>query len=435
MRRSAKTITGNAGIIAIQCYCHEHALIFLAEPREDYGVDCYIEVCEGGSDADGYGTPLNFVVAVQSKAGPSYRNDLAKQPGKFRIYVKQEHIEYWSISNIPVVFTFLDGDGTLYWKHIQSYFQEGRDEKYIDFTAEDRAGSSLASYLRTLQAKTPNVSHRLKLVRNKEPVLVVNGVRINLSPEGLMESGAPLSPELTSRVTNRGSEERPTWSTDLESCILGMSSDGRWIGYILATQQGGRGTSYDFRLLDRENWAEAHYSILLIGEQDGEMLPVTSQEMTARLTEIASISTSFGLSPVRIVETDGGSDHKSDRTTLDLDFQGLIFSFATEGTLTRSFLHLECDQFVPVRRFRVLAVNNSPRDVAVDEIAEGEYIGLTIVKTFRRVRTVFVSSCGKFISLMIVSNAENSCWGSEGFTFVHSTVEELRRACLDCISR
>ncbi len=430
MQRKPSVVTANAGVLAIQSYCQAHGLIFQAEPREDYGVDCYIEVCEDK-------TPLNFIVAVQSKAGPSYRYDPVDQPGTFRIYVDDDHIEYWTISNIPVFFTFLDEKGALWWKHVQDYFKDGREEKHIDFTELDRADASLANYLRTLQAATPNVSHRLKIVRAKEPVLVVNGTRIPLSYQGLTENGIPFSSlDIAPRIKNYGESAIPEWNAILSTCIVGMSAGGRWIGYIVASAEGGRGSGYDFWLLDRENWAQACYPILSIGEQDGEDPLVTSEQMASRISMIRSVSDRVGLTPVGIIDADESfSTTETGRTFLEVDFAGLSFLFATEGSLARSYLHLRCDRFVPTRSIRVLAVNNSPNYLSEEELLDREEPEYTVVKSFNRIYAVFVSQCGRFISVMIGTNAENACWGTVDYTFVHLSLDDLRATCLDCISR
>jgi len=434
MKRSRNRTTENAGIIAVETYCSNYNLVFQGEPREDYGVDCYIEVCGDEIDAGGFSTPFSFIVAVQSKSGPSYRTDLVTRPGTFNISVDQEHIDYWTISNIPVIFTFLDADGTLYWKHVQSYFQDGKGGKHIDFTDADRADGLLAMYLRALQSNTPNVSHRIRIVRAKEPVLVVNDARITLSSVGLRTSGAKSSPILKNRVTLGGSEQEPQWGVLLDTCVLGMSADGRWIGYIVASPDGGRGTGYDFWLLDRENWAQTHYPILSIEEQDDS--PITADELSSRLTTIDRISAQVGLSSVVVIDPEEQySDQESPRTSLELDFDGMMFAFATEGTLTRSYLHLDCKQFMPTRKFRILAVNNHPNYLSEEEMVENGAVGFTIVKRFQRIHNIFITPCGSFISLMIGTNEENSCWGSVDYTFVHLTIEELRRNCLDCISR
>lgn len=445
MRRPQSVATANAGISAIHKYCDDHGLSFLAEPREDYGVDCYVEVCEDE-------TPLNFVVAIQSKSGSSYRKAAISRPGKFQISVKQEHTEYWSIANIPVIFTYLDENSNLWWKHVQHHLSEAADReivpKHIEFDiATDLATSSLATYLRQLQHSTPNTSHRLAIIRAKKPLLSVGGREIELSGDGLTQSDISLTSPSTASWAARLDKDQIHWTPNFDTGVVGMSTDGRWIGYVQAQTVGAKCRNYSFHLLDRVNWAEFYFPVYTEADHDKAYelaegfdmrLAVTEEEMAARVSSIEDHIRRANLAPVGVIAVDDYySETPTPVTPIAINFGGLHFTLAIEGLAGKSYLHLYCDQFTPKRAVKIVAAINKPEPYDVDwaDPSDDMIIPETQVKVFNHVKSIFISQCARFLTLLIGTNEENLCWGSVDYTFVHLSVLELRDACLECIGR
>ena len=205
--RTASIKTSNLGIIAIQEYCAKTNLIFQGEPREDYGVDCYIEVeLETG--------PSNFLIGVQCRSGPSYRHDCAD--GSFVIYVSTDDVAYWLAANIPVLFVYYDAnERLLYWHHVQAaaeFFGSVNEIKHLSFNSMDSVQNKpLGEYARRLVYVTPTVTDRMAIF-SAAMNCVVDGQLFPIRP-----STYPVRTELVEK-------ELLSYST-----VIGYSLDDRWI--------------------------------------------------------------------------------------------------------------------------------------------------------------------------------------------------------------
>ena len=112
MKRRLRTMkTANAGIATIHDFCDRRDLIFRAEPREDYGIDCYVEIADGER-------PLGFYLGVQSKSGPLYI--ASEDTQSLDVRVDKDDLAYWIGWNVPVFFAhYLPGADALHMVHVQ----------------------------------------------------------------------------------------------------------------------------------------------------------------------------------------------------------------------------------------------------------------------------------------------------------------------------
>lgn len=202
-------------INALRNYCDMHGLVFQAEPQEDYGVDCYIEV-----ELDN--TPRNFLVGVQSKAGRSYRRELPDGSG-FKIDLREKDIQYWLAANYPIILVhFDDVSKEQYFKHIQAEWEGAtrRDCQYVTIAESDRVnGGNLAAYLGGLVGTTPNTGNRLEVLSS--PLMIeVNGTTREL---------LPVEPQRVRNLTHffRGCQDN-TPEHFQGAFLLGYSDDETW---------------------------------------------------------------------------------------------------------------------------------------------------------------------------------------------------------------
>lgn len=432
MKRDKRRLTENLGVDVVRRYCSTNDLIFQAEPREDYGIDCYVEVAHED-------TPLNFVVGVQIKSGKSYRYEPKERPGTFRVYIDERHIAYWSAANIPVVFVYVDEHHCLWWLHVGRYLEEkslaADNLSYFEFVRQ--SGDSevgLAIYLRELQSRTPSTTHRLEVASCNAPRLLTGDRSITMSEEGIRDHLS--TPEILD--ARKWVAEFVSDGPDVivENQVAGYSPDGRWVGYLRATEIGRKCMDYRFFLLDRHNWAHFECPIWTEADHDAEE-PLSEADLSERLKTASHLIEKAELTPAAVFQID---EHlwqdDSPPTKVAFVFGGVEFDVEVANGRGHSALVLTAPAFVPRRQMTVAGRLSRPINYYNDCDGDPDDPNLTawgVAKAYDHLAAIHISRDANILTFIIGTNEENYRWGTVEYDFVHISMGELRQLCLECL--
>jgi hypothetical protein len=404
-------------ISALRNYCAIQNLVFQAEPREDYGVDCYIEVALEDR-------PLNFLVGIQSRAGRSHRRK-APLKADFKIDLRPTDIQYWLAANYPIVLVYFDDvSKEQYFKHIQDEWERSdrKDSQFVTISESDRViGENLANYLRGLVQATPNTRNRLEVVA-RPLVLEVNGVAREL---------APIEPRRIGDLTHvfRGCEEIKVEQCD-GAFLLGYSADENWTlesrfepcgmtGFVTASAFIHNLSSLRTVQFEILRWAGFENS-----ENKGNLFSAT--EVKTRLNKAVEAQERVGFFERQVLY--------SAPQRMDVDeFEGppLHLVFGTERfeicisvERGRQFVLLTNHKYRPPRTATLFAERIQPVfDPSLDveiPLRPTPIVGVT---------EFAASASGKWLALTVTTNAENMCWGHPKAYIIHLETDRVRDAC------
>ena len=405
--RTASIKTSNLGIIAIQEYCAKTNLIFQGEPREDYGVDCYIEIeLETG--------PSNFLIGVQCRSGPSYRHDCAD--GSFVIYVSTDDVAYWLAANIPVLFVYYDvNERLLYWHHVQAaaeFFRSVNEIKHLSFNSMDSVQNKpLGEYARRLVYVTPTVTDRMAIF-SAEMNCVVNG---QLFP--IRSSIYPVRTELVEK-------ELLSYST-----VIGYSLDDRWILIQELVDCGGIAPEIYVVMLDTREWAALRLPLAVHPESvpefdDLQMSPDLVEEAQKAINKVEFWA------PQRMLLRYDFVHQAPIAPTPNVAFMfgAERFDIEVEGPKEHRSLVLVNSRFIPPRRAMVLASATVPM-----QYISNDFSSIGEAQHLVGVCELVVSPSGKRVSIGAITNMDHICWGAARIFHVHLTCDALRRTCSEAL--
>lgn len=412
VRRRTVT-TGNAAVNALRRYCDDNDLIFQAEPREDFGIDCYVEV---GLD----GSPTNFLIGVQCKGGRSYRRNLSD--GRFAVRVRPSDAAYWLAANYPVFFVYHDPDeDRLYFKHIQSVFGSVNGitgvKRLIFDRTDDAHPTALADAARRIAVQTPSVVDRLE-VAGAVPVLSTGLVNTPLtglsSNRRLLRFADLLEPSCLRPHLEIGS-------------VAGFSDDDRWVVMLHESYVGLKCVEVRAQFLDTSNWLTLTLPVFLEADYDeyGEELPPKLHRK--RMAAIQAQIRRFLVRPPGVAWTFQSSDGQA-RADLHLAFATQRFHFAMSRFHGRDTLTLENRRYTPPRRAALF----------VAPVITSAYFGESLDQVdaamrFQLICEIALSRSGQRLVVGVMTNPDNACWGSPVIRHVHVLREELRRLCIESL--
>ncbi|NOJ81165.1 DUF4365 domain-containing protein [Myxococcus xanthus] len=425
-QRTASRVTGNLGVDAVRNFCERYGFIFQAEPREDYGIDCYIEIATSSQ-------PLNFIIGVQIKSGDSYFR--GEDEHGFYVPVSEDDIAYWLASNIPVIFAcYRSGDDELYLKHIQAYAADKAVQpssiKRIEFNKiHDRAGPQLEAYLNNLVAATPSELDRLEVAAAQAPVFVTPSRRTTLVP-GTFAQGhpeAPLKLDEIVRVADRTVILDPLG--DGNSRVLGFSADSTWTLVLSVQHLGSMCLHQELKFINRILGQEL--SLPLWTKEDfeaGNELPLPD-ELGRRLEHAQHYVDKLEI--VSGIEAHREYRHleSAGQPLLALEFGKICFNVDIRDANGRRALMLRTSTFRPAREAAILIERLSlgkmgpwaPSD-------EPEFF--TQAKGFQSICEVTLHPRGDLVAFGVMTNAEHGCWGNNDVHHVFLAIKDLRELCV-----
>jgi hypothetical protein len=436
-KRTVQNRTGNAGIVAILQYCQRNRLIFQAEPREDFGIDCYIEL-------EYEELAQNFIIGIQSKAGPSYKKKITDQG--FSVYLSKEDISYWLAANYPVFFVYYDIENDkLYFKHVQAEFHHYNDISkcnQFSFSESDSADNGeLANYARELLQKTPNLLNRLEVTRTKFPVLMINDIACDLSSlvakdQGLLELSSHF-PE-----TTRFPPEFPWWSGYKR--VIGYSKDGRWICEFNTNDVDGpthkRDTGITF--LDTSSWASLSLPLLECNKcEKSGYVETTVCDCQVRLSKqvhrIQQVIQELNILPARQV-CKVQNLYGVDRPNLDLAliFGRERFDLELAKHNGRDALLLNNKVYWPQRSIPIVIERVKPAPLFLSEEGSGEIeiFAVPLARRFECITEVALSNDGEWIAFSVTTNADHDCLGFPWTHLLHLRIRDVRDLCLKALA-
>lgn len=421
-KRSPNAAIGNRGVDALRTYCTENDLIFQGEPREDFGIDCYIEV-----EVDT--APTNFLFAVQVKTGRSYRTRESEQG--FSVRLRPDDVEYWLSANIPVIFVYYhEHERNLFFKHVQHTFDEARALEAclrLDFKKDDAVlGTHLADYVRSLARGAPNALHRMEVAGGDVSIRAGDAnVAINTAPLPDRLSFAPLR--------NIDNSCHPECLPDANT-VIGYSTDGEWVCEAEYRDHGeadGFAVAYRFHnIVDNEQ-----FTIPLVESKDAETSPFREQsfnfeqynrsidhlERVARYLEIVH--------PVPVYVLRESTNGESVPPAVVF---GTRPFFVTVGQQRHvDLLTLTDSSFSPPRRAALLLERREPAWMPAPLTGEpvDYWTSMEDARGFEMVEAIYCSPKADLLSFEIRTNLDHACWGSATTHIAHFTIDELRRAC------
>lgn len=415
----------------MRAHCDRHGLIFQAEPREDFGIDCYIEV-EIAS------FPQNFLICLQVKAGASYRSD--RKDGTFSLLVRPDDARYWLAANYPVLLVYYDpGKDELYFRHVQAAFRDAAslaECTMLPFSQEDLAEPGrMAEYARTLARATPSTLNRFRVL--SEPAVLTVG-----QFSTVLQTPAPAEEVLSFEKFRRCISREPCISFEMYPRVLGYSSDGRWACQALIPDPGPRG-SYDAAIsfIDLHEHASVEIPLISADEyeeacfSDGSFDWIRYERTIDRLNALARL---LGIRPARILydaydlllETDA-------RQEIRLSFGEEEFRLAVGSHEGRDTLVLTADRYQPPRSIHLLIERAPFAYLMILEDAElqsrDDLLQMTQPPRFEYVAGVTVSGGGGNLSFGVMTNDTHSCWGTRSVHLAHLSVDEIRRHCAEAL--
>jgi len=110
------------GLIRIrEVVCLEMQCIYRETSQDDFGIDGTIEMTVPASD--GQRLTKGGIVNFQSKAGKKYV--VADSKESFSTSIRMQDLEYWTTSNVPVIFiVYHPDDKCLYYVDVKEYVKK-----------------------------------------------------------------------------------------------------------------------------------------------------------------------------------------------------------------------------------------------------------------------------------------------------------------------
>jgi hypothetical protein len=412
--RAASRLKERRAIKAIRDYCDTRGLIFQAEPIEDYGVDCYIEV----ADAQAESHPRNFLVGIQSKCGPSYVRS-AKSDGRFKIRLDQRDLDYWLAANYPILLIYYDEERDCqYFKHIQREWETTPTQsRLVTFSPTDLVdGENLARYLRVLMLETPNARSRLEVIRGALQVEVLCQ-RTNIQP-------------VEGKRTNilrsvRCFRQQPT----IGKQVIAFSKNSRFVIEGSRWHVGQTGFAMEsLTVVDFHGLRAVEFPIVTTEDLDeylhqGKEVParVTDARLRAFAQQVKGLDF---CEPRTLLALTQPEEMEEGNVTTRLFLGSEQFDVALDSDDGIQTLRLKNSKYRPTRVASLLVERS---EVVYDPSLEVQFPIVPRIPT--TVTGVSISHCGERIALTLVTNAENGCWGNRSSHIVHYSLRRIREAC------
>lgn len=406
--RTEATQTGQRGMHAVRTYCEKEGLIFQAEPSEDYGVDCWIEVV-----VDAH--PTNFLVGIQSKAGASYKR--GEDADHFTLLATDEDVAYWMAANLPIILCYYDVEAdVLYWRHIQAHVVEQSSIRRIIFSkATDRADRGLADYLRGLVAKTPNVRSRVE-VYSSPPTLRVNGSAASLdtfTTASLIDVSALFAP---AEAGDTG------WIHPCESLVLGYDASGRHVATLELEHVGQMCSEVHVQVYDREGLNVSRVALYETVDFENENGPrLSAATLTERIGEAQTLLADYDIRQPAFARA-FGLWALPEQISIDLEFGAERFALEVRHLRGRDAFIARNSKYMPERT----------AEIVLERLLPG-VSPFVVAKRLQHPVSVAASAGGAVISVGILRNEENSCTGNTDVQLFHLPLGELRQALANCL--
>jgi hypothetical protein len=429
-RRSRSAPTGNAGVTALREYCDRHELIFQAEPREDFGIDCYLEV-------EAAECPQNFIVGMQVKSGPSHRYN--RNDGSFTIGVKPDDVAYWLAANYPVLLVYRHERGELFFRHVQAAFEEEATISTctsLRFSEADAAEGALAEYVRDLARSTPSVLNRFRVL--SEPA----SLHIGTDDVRMTVLGDPVTTLSFDKYRCSSiSELRDRFQ--LFDRVLGYSLDDQWV-CELRCPDGGQGDGFEAAVAFVNLDTNAAHELRLFTQEQTEMAFIHEGAFDWRMLDAAidrlnKLAAILKIAPARaLYDAYHATLEPHLRAPIHLAFGAEeIFSLTTGSHLGRDSLLLSAQQYRPVRTAHLL-VERTPHAylLMLDEVTPStvdDLVQMTVPLTYDYVCGVTRSHSGSRITFAVMTQTSHDCWGTRSVHLTHFTIAHLRRLCADAL--
>lgn len=431
-KRPPSVKKANSGMIALEHYCNDNDLIFQGPPKEDFGIDAYVEVNVDGE-------PQNFIVGVQVKSGPSYRR--GGNGARFYVRLDSDDVGYWLASNIPVLFMYYDTDSEkLYFKDVkkafggEALFSECRR---LEFDPGCQVmGENLKRYICDLARCSPNMMHRFEVL-SSVPVLQRRGQEIKMSPRGERVSAIDRF-----RIGEPADRFREGLFPMMPR-ILGYSNDGEWVCESFPVCHApADGFSFLIRFLHVSGHVCFYMDLVACSDPEQDPLEedvFSFDDYTDNLEKIAEVARKLGIcDPVEcfLLDVDPSDTAEVDVEELRLLLGEVTFCFEVGQMQERDALCLHARSFVPVRTAMLLLERVSPIVLPSDqneELVPENWTGLVDARRFRRIVSVCHDAKCDRVSIIIATNADNDCFGQVIFHIAHFTMKEIRMACADAL--
>lgn len=427
-QRSSTAATANEGVNALLTYCNHFGLIFQAEPREDFGIDCYLEVA-----FDNW--PQNFIVGAQVKSGPSYRRE--HRDGTFSINVRRDDVSYWLAANYPVLFVYYHEKTGLYFRHVQYAFdgaQAVSECTSLTFAESDRAADdAMAKYVRRLARVTPSIINRFEVLTGQAGVMIG---RKSLPLIAAMPSAALAFDKFRTRELDDLQARFPIYPR-----VLGYSYDGRWVCELHVPDPGPRGfIDATVSLLDLEAQASVQFCLFTGDELEAAEyrgVPFDWERYDRTLDRLNDIIRVTQVEEARtLYEGYELALQAEERSPVGITFGNEAFDLDIGTHEGRDALLLCAGRYTPPRRTPIL-IERAP--FAYTMIPEGavesldDLMRLETAATFEFLAGVSSSASGKLLTIAVMTNDTHGCWGTRTVHLSHHRVADLRAACADSL--
>lgn len=415
--RRKNVVTGNKCVNKVRNYCDEHNLIFQAEPREDFGVDCYIEI-------EIEGVPTNFIVGLQCKSGQSYKTN--ETHDSFDIYLSADDKAYWLGANFPILFVYFDDQNeSLYYQHIQSIFQDISDYnslKKLHFTNEHKTDhDELSEFLKFLSIKTPNHLDRMNIACTKEIQWFINHKRANKELQSI--------PKLSNLVCIEKKMDCGL-SYPWLSMILGYSHDDNWVCILESQQLGQKCSNVNGLLLNLNSWVVKKQEIFTEAEYDfyvDNQTSIPENIIHSRLNEFQKNMKELDIQPVNLIYERKNYFHDAQDDDISLLMNTIKYSLKIRKHRGFEELNLFTNNFVPEKKANLLFRPTRPA------LCHADFESFEEVKYIDKIQKIYESLSGNLISVALVTNPENGCWGSNDIHFAHFYKNEIINLCVQSL--
>ncbi|PNV62991.1 hypothetical protein C0033_05530 [Clostridium sp. chh4-2] len=148
-----KAYIARLGVSAVSSIVQEELKwIFREQPKDDFGIDAYIEICDNGM-------PTGRLIAVQIKSGNSY---FARKTTEGYIFKgNNRHLDYWLSYSLPVILVLYNHmDKKAIWTPITQELVKQNDKSW-NITIPEESYFNLSSMDRIKNMVTPIISKTL----------------------------------------------------------------------------------------------------------------------------------------------------------------------------------------------------------------------------------------------------------------------------------
>lgn len=395
---------------AIRTWCTRNDLIFIAEPREDHGIDAYIELVRKPDH------PTGFVVAAQVKSGMSHIE--WEDARHLRMRLVQRDVHYWLGANMPVfVVLHLESRGQTYAKLLDEELQPMRTRATTCICFDkgsDLLCSEFAERLRVLAAQSPNRLHRAAVLG--DPVVAV-------------KPGPSWSPAAAPNQENDWLAGAIVEGTRL----VGVTTDGGHAMEIRWRPLGQKCDTFSMVLHDVARCTEREAPLFTEHDFDSDCDPNIFP--AARLATCREVYARYGMVPPHAAFERAGVVQHDETLPRHCDVVfvcgGIEFELSIQHRSRLSGLAVRPLGFQLHREHWLLRDVYRPALVGIDDEDIEKPQALVHLQ-----RLYCVPASGEpsddtgWLGLTLVYNAEHMCWGNTQEVLVFISFDTIREACL-----